>query len=161
MTYTDRVSPKQAMAFVAFLVVWLTSAGRIGHCQNLIINNQKGNQKESVMFTVSVKNAPNAMQSFGFEVHYDHQILEYTRYERGKAVEKYKFFDCLQAEPGVVRCGGFTGSAGKISAGQSGEIVNLYFRKINCRNTTLSLQNPVDDLKGWKAGDGRFTCRRD
>lgn len=169
MTATAQVLSKQTMIsskqtmrlIVTFLVIfWLLCAARFGYGQNLMINNQKGNQKETLMFTVSVKNTPNSVQSFGFEVHYDPQILEYIRYEKGKIAEGYKFFDCVQIKPGLLRCGGFTDRVKNIPAGQSGEVVNLYFQKLNCRNTILSLQNLVDDLKGWKVADGRFTCWR-
>jgi hypothetical protein len=160
MTYINKVRPRQAMIFVVSWIVYLMAAGRAGNCQNLSINSLNGNQKDVVTFTVSAKNTPNSVQSFGFDVHFDPKVFEFSRYERGKMVEKYKFFDCAQLEPGVVRCGGFTAGTDKISAGQSGEMACLYFKKINCQNSSLSLEKLVDDFKGWETGEGRFLCWR-
>jgi len=160
MTCTNKVLSRQAMIFVVSLIVCLTAAERAGNCQNLIINTLNGNQKDIVMFTVSAKNTPNSVQSLGFDVHFDTKVFEFSRYERGKIVEKYKFFDCAQLEPGIVRCGGFTAGTDKIPAGQSGEMVLLYFKKVSCQNSVLSLEVLVDDLKNWETGNGRFLCWR-
>ena len=160
MTRTTKVLPRQTMIFIASWIVCLTAAGRVGNCQNLTINSLNGNQRDVVMFTISAKNAPNSVQSFGFDVHFDPKIFEFSRYERGKMLEKYKFFDCAQLEPGVVRCGGFTAGTDKISAGQSGEMVFLYFKKISCQNSVLSMKGLVDDFKGWEPENGRFLCWR-
>ncbi|MEW5802032.1 MAG: cohesin domain-containing protein [bacterium] len=160
MTCTKKVSPKRAMIFLVFWVVWLGAAGRIGNCQNLTIDSQKGNMKESVMFTVSVKNAPNSVQCFGFEVHFNPQVLAYSQYERGEMVEKCKYFSCVQVEPGVLRCGGFNTAKNTIPSGQSGNVLFLYFKKVKCQNSTLSIDGEVDDLKDWETGSGRFTCWR-
>ena len=160
MTCTNKGLSRQAMIFIASWIVCLAAAGRAGNCQNLTVNSINGNQKDVVMFTVSAKNAPNSVQSFGFDVRYNTKIFEFSRYERGKMTEKYQFFDCAQLEPGVVRCGGFNTDTNKISAGQSGEIVLLYFKKISCQSSFLSLEGLVDDLTGWETGSGRFICWR-
>lgn len=131
---------------------------RAANSQNLTINNQCGFRKDMVSFKVSIKMALNAVQSFGFDLHFDPEILEYSDYNRGKMMEEYDFMDCTQLKPGILRCGGFDKGEHCILAGQAGVMVVLYFHKINCKNTILSLKQLTDDLEFWCPGVGRFFC---
>ena len=124
----------------------------------MTINNQFGFRKDMVSFKVSINMAPNAVQSFGFDLHFDPEILEYSDYNRGEIMEEYDFMDCVQIKPGVLRCGGFDNGEHCILAGQTGVMVVLYFHKINCKNTLLSLKDLTDDLELWSFGTGRFLC---
>jgi len=129
-----------------------------GYGQDLDVNNQRGFLRDMVVFKIFMRKAPHDVKSFGFDVRYDPSILEYTRYERGNMTEEFDFFDCVQGEPGKIRCGGFHKDAGAIPIGQRGEVVVLYFKKIDCRNTSLGLEGLVDDMDNWTTGEGRFIC---
>lgn len=156
MRYINRMLFTQGMLLFIFGIFYLIP--RLGNCQNLTINNQAGFMKDNVSFKISIRVAPNAVQSFGFDLHFDPQILGYSTYNRGKIMENYDFMDCVQIRPGVLRCGGFDKGENSIFVGQTGVMVVLDFKKINCTNTVLSFEGLTDDLENWCAGVGRFFC---
>jgi len=155
MRYMKNILFTQIMVFV--LAVFCLSP-RIANCQSLDINNQCGILKDMVSFKVSIRMALNVVKSFGFDLHFDPEILEYTDYNRGKMMEEYDFMDCSQIRPGILRCGGFDKGEHCILAGQAGVMVVLYFHKIQCENTILSFRDLTDDLEFWSSGVGRFFC---
>lgn len=102
--------------------------------------------------------AANSVQSFGFDLRFDPQILEYVGYQRGKMMEEYDFMDCIQIRPGVLRCGGFDKGENSILVGQTGAVLILNFQKIMCKNCVLNFEGLTDDLINWYSGVGRFFC---
>jgi len=117
-----------------------------------------------VTHTVRIQNAPNRIESMGFETTYNPNVLAYMRYDRGGCVTNFDFFDCTEPGLGVVRCGGFEGGSDIIPAGANCEVVDLQFNVLKdpcefgtCPGT-LSLQELVDDMSGWSTSHGCFCC---
>jgi len=92
--------------FMVFVLGVFCLSPRIVNCQSLTINNQCGILKDMVTFKVSIRMTLNAVQFFGFNLHFDPEVLEYSDYNRGKMMEECDFMDCTQIGPGVWRCGG-------------------------------------------------------
>ena len=118
----------------------------------------KRQKSGSVSFPVRIQSAPNAVTAIGFEVTYP-SVLTYTGYAVGALAEGFTFFDCSEPEQGVVRCGGFDSGSG-ISAGASGEVVNLIFDIAEgCEGThELTLQELKDNIAQWSWSHGCFDC---
>lgn len=129
-----------------------------GMCQELFINNQGNFFKDIINFQISINSAPNTIHAFGFDLYFDPEILEYEKYAKGNLLGQYELFDCIQLEPGKLRCGGINTGEGTILKGQGGNIINLSFRKIECQKTTLCINNLVDDIENWEAEKGQFFC---
>ena len=63
---------------------------------------------EVVTHTVRIQNAPNEVDSMGFEVTYDPAVLQYVGCDQGPCEVPWLLFDCLNPEPGVVRVAGIS-----------------------------------------------------
>ncbi|MGA1876136.1 MAG: cohesin domain-containing protein [bacterium] len=159
MTHQKKHVFKKSVIIMMVTLLWALGFSLPGgYGQDLDVNNQRGFLRDMIAFKIFIRKAPNDVKSFGFDVHYDSRILEYTGYERGNMTKEFDFFDCVQGEPGEIRCGGFNKDAGVLSIGQRGEVVVLYFKKIDCRNTSLCLEGLVDDMENWTTGEGQFIC---
>ena len=103
--------------------------------------------------TVRIQGAPNEVASLGFEVTYDNTILEYMDYTRSGCITDFDFFDCLEPEAGVVRCGGYEAGEDVIPQGVNCDVVGLQFVVVDCESGTcpvaLYLQELVDDVSVW------------
>jgi len=115
----------------------------------------------SVTIPVRIQNAPNSVETLGFEVR-PPGFLTFTGFTKGPLVEGFQFFDCNVPDdkPDVVRCGGFT-TEGGISAGETGDVVLLDFDVSDCtpgRFYALDLQEPKDDISNWPISGGCYQC---
>ena len=126
----------------------------------LDIPGTRGAPGGTVTIPVRIQNAPDDVNSLGFEV-FPPSVLTYTGYTRGPLVEDFDFFDCnVPADkPDVIRCGGFKAEGG-IAAGASGDVVSLTFDvSLDCEGIrTVGLQELKDDIKTWSATSGCFDC---
>ena len=115
----------------------------------------------TVTIPVRIQNAPNEIDSLGFEVTFIPTLLSYTGFTRGPLVENFVFFDVANPEPGLIRIGGFEVGEDTIAAGASGDVVYLNFEVIQCTASAsypLDLQELKDDLAGWPTSGGCFQC---
>ena len=135
----------------------------VGECEEndsgaLDIPGTRGAPGGTVTIPVRIQNAPDDVNSLGFEV-FPPSVLTYTGYTRGPLVEDFDFFDCnVPADkPDVIRCGGFK-SEGGIAAGASGDVVSLTFDVSPDADgiLTVGLQELKDDIKTWSATLGCF-----
>jgi len=109
---------------------------------------------------VRIQNAPNAVDSLGFEVQFDPDVLNYTGFTRGALVAGFDFFDCRADEGGIVRCGGFEAGSDTIPAGADGDVVDLEFEACE-PGYPLYLQELKDDVATWSASHGCLQCACD
>ena len=148
------VKMRRIVVFLMLLTV--LCAGKL-YAQNLDINDQSAEVGDTVTFTVSMSNIPNAVGALQFEVSYDTSVLDFTdNFTKGSLVNGFTYFEVNEASSGQIRVVGITTS--EIASGSSGEVVKLEFTVKNCANSTLTLTGLEDDLSGWNTGDGKFSC---
>lgn len=129
--------------------------------ENLDLDNQSGSLcvNSSVTFTISVNNAPNETDSLGFNVQFDATVLQFVSSARGALVQNWTQFAVSNPQTGRLTVGGFT-TADLIQPGASGVLATLTFTVIarpTNDTSTLTIQNPVDDVATWTLGTGQFT----
>ena len=115
----------------------------------------------TVTIPVRIQDAPNNVESLGFEVVFPDSILAYTGFTRGPLVENFDFFDVNIPEPGILRIGGFETGEHIITAGAGGDVVLLTFDVLTCEPGSgyqLDLQELKDDLASWSISHGCFQC---
>ncbi|MBM3222890.1 MAG: hypothetical protein FJZ47_03675, partial [Candidatus Tectomicrobia bacterium] len=124
---------------------------------NLLCTDQQGKNGDTVSFTLSVEQAHNMVEAFGFDLTYDGTVLQYTKsFQAGELVKNFSFFSVHEASPGRIRVAGFTVTH-PIEARRSGRLLRLDFAVINAGNTTLTPGQLVDGMASWSVRAGRFT----
>lgn len=142
---------------VVFLILFVAVNTGMVYAQSLDINDQSANAGDTVNFTISVNNAPNAVDAVQFDVSYDTSVLDFTNnFTKGSLVNSFTYFDVKENTGGQIRVAGITTTS--LKAGTSGDVVKLEFTVKNCTNSTLTLTGLEDDLSGWSIGSGQFTC---
>ena len=142
---------------LVFLVLFIAVNTGMVYAQSLDINDQSAEVGDTVNFTVSMSNIPNAVGALQFEVSYDTSVLDFTdNFTKGDLVSGFSYFDVSEISSGQIRVAGITTT--ELEAGVSGEVVKLEFTVKNCTNSTLTLTGLEDDLSGWNTGNGQFSC---
>jgi hypothetical protein len=147
--------------FLAFLV--LSGHRTYGQTQTcpLQVSDAVGREGDTIVVAVTLTDAPNQVEAFGFDLSFDERVLHYTgTYSRGPLVESWSFFDVSTPAPGRLRVGGFTVPQ-RIAAGQSGTLVELEFHVVcnDCNAGEVSELIPsdlVDDMAAWSFCSGAF-----
>jgi len=125
--------------------------------EQLELDDQAGGMGSYVIFTLSVNNAPNDVDSLGVDIGFDQNMLQYVNADfTGSLMDSWSFKDVSNPDPGVLRLGGFT-TVDAITAGTSGTLVKITFTVIGDQNCQLPLSNLVDGIAGWTTKDGSFT----
>ena len=138
------------------ILFFLAAIGKV-YAQSLEINDQSAEVGDTVNFTVSMSNIPNAVGALQFEVSYDTSVLDFTdNFTKGDLVSGFSYFDVSEISSGQIRVAGITTT--ELEAGSSGEVVKLEFTVKSCTNSTLTLTGLEDDLSGWSTGNGQFSC---
>jgi hypothetical protein len=107
---------------------------------------------QSVIYTVSVANAPKTVNAFTMDVSYDHSVLKYTGYVQGNLTRTgYPLFGVNNREPGIIRIGGVGPQNPGIQSGGSGSIVQLKFDVIGEGNSNIEFMDLMDDIRDWPA----------
>ena len=144
-------------SLVFFLITLLAINTGMVYAQSLEINDQSAEVGDTVNFTVSMSNIPNAVGALQFEVSYDTSVLDFTdNFTKGDLVSGFSYFDVSEISSGQIRVAGITTT--ELEAGSSGEVVKLEFTVKSCTNSTLTLTGLEDDLSGWSTGNGQFSC---
>jgi hypothetical protein len=144
-------------SLVFFLITLLTINMGMVYAQNLDINDQSGEVNDTVSFTISINNAPDALSSVQFDVSYDTSVLDFTdNFTNGDLVSSFIYFEVNEISSGQIRVAGITTT--ELEAGSSGEVVKLEFTVKNCTNSTLTLTGLVDEMSDWSTGNGKFSC---
>jgi len=119
-----------------------------------------------VTVTIEINNAPNMVDSLGFEVTYNqNNCLTFINWQAGALTSGFDFFNCSTPSAGIVRCGGLDAGGG-IPSGASGPVVELTFSidtpdlDTPVEAVKLDLQALVDDLSGteWSTSPGYVCC---
>jgi hypothetical protein len=126
---------------------------------DLELDDQSSRLDDTVIFTMSVNNAPNDVSSLGMEISYAPAVLEYVGDAgdfSGTLMEVWSFKQISNPSPGLLIFGGFTVN-GQITAGSSGSLVKLTFNVIGTEGYQLTLSQLKDNIDGWNTKDGTFT----
>jgi len=117
-----------------------------------------GSVGDVVTFSVLVNKTPRDIETFGFSVVFDSDVLGYTGdYEKGQLAEGFQFFDVNEEVKGRVNVGGFT-VWGEIKEGSSGELLKLDFRVLECRDSVVEIKDLVDSMSDWYEVMESFRC---
>lgn len=117
-----------------------------------------GKKGQEVLIPIRLQSTPKEINSFGFEVTYDANILEYIDIERGDLVESFETVEAYPIDASKLRIGGYTDEF-NISQGSSGYLVLLKFRVINGEDNNcypLYLDNLVDHVANFSKTGGCF-----
>jgi len=142
---------------LCILVLVTFSMGIKATAASLILEDQSGEEGNTVTFTVSIDNAPNNVAALGFHVQYDPSVLSYKGYSAGSLTSSFDFFGANNASPGTVRVGGFVAGSGKIDEGESGTAVSLAFDVVGHEDCEVRLAQLKDDIKSWNTEPGYFS----
>jgi hypothetical protein len=124
--------------------------------ENLDLNNQTASATgQTVTFTVSVNNAPNAVDAIGVDITFAPEVLRFDGFTSGSLVQNWNFFHVSTPAAGQIRLAGFT-VTDSIAAGTRGDLVFLNFTVLGESATPLSIVAPVDDVATWTLGTGQF-----
>ncbi len=124
------------------------------------VENSSGCFDEMIEIPVNVSNPNSSLVSFGFELSYSTDMLEYKSCAAGNLTAGWPYLDCNEITPGTIVAGGFGETP--IPPGNNGSIVILQFNIIceTCENddlSSLTLSDLVDDVTDWVPLPGTFT----
>ena len=124
--------------------------------QDITFDNQPASDiGQRVTFTVSINDAPNAVEAIGFDITFDATVLQFDGSVRGVLVTNWDQFRVRNPAAGTLTVTGST-TEDIIAEGASGELVQLNFIVLADNDTTLSVTTPVDDVETWTFGEGEF-----
>jgi len=132
------------------------------YASTLSIHQQYSESEGSVKFSVSISNAQNDVRTFGFDIRYDLNVLNYSHYERGElALKGFQFLNTNNVSPGLIRIGGLETGDDIIPKGTSGILTELYFRIVSPKNSKLFIEQLKDDFLNWRVQNTSFHCEDD
>jgi len=126
-----------------------------------------GTEEKSVVISVRIQNAPNIVQSLGFELLYPSEYLVFKDYStKSTLVENFTTFQIVpkQDENSTLVIGGFSPEydlKNAILKGESGILVNIEFIVLECpRNTNdkITINQPKDHFSSWLASGACIHC---
>ncbi|MCP4106294.1 MAG: hypothetical protein GY749_12265 [Desulfobacteraceae bacterium] len=123
----------------------------------LEIENQSAPTGSEVTFAVNINNAPNNVNSFGFEILYDPNIMEYKGFhENSFLAQSFYYFD-VGKKPGLLTVGGFGTGSNRIEQNASGTMFTLTFKIIKYGSCKIVLNDLKDEVTGWSTQNGLFS----
>ena len=123
---------------------------------DLELDDQSGGLGSTVVFTLSVNNAPNNVSSLGLDIGFDPTVLQYVSADfTGCLLESFTFIDASNPESGVIRTGGFTVGE-PLAAASTGCLARISFTVIGNTDHVLPLSSLKDDISGWTTKAGSF-----
>src|SRR3990170_1875896 len=106
-------------SLVFFLITLFAINTGMLYAQSLVINDQSAEVGDTVNFTVSMSNIPNAVGALQFEVSYDTSVLDFTdNFTKGDLVSDFSYFDVSEISSGQIRVAGITTT--ELESGSSG-----------------------------------------
>ena len=121
-----------------------------------------GTMEYEVTIPVRIQSAPNEISTFGFEVTYEPDVLEYSSFEPGDLVSFFEMFNVNSIDSDRIRVGGASTEA--IPQGLSGNVVLLKFKvKEGATQGScylLKLENLADDIAQFSKTGGCI-CMKD
>ncbi len=124
----------------------------------LEVQNQTGSVGGEATFAVKINTAPNDVNSFGFEILYDPNILEYKGQDKNSFLaQSLDYFSAGSTRPGLLTVGGFGTGNHKIEQSATGTMFTLTFKIIKYGSCKIILNNLKDGVKGWSTQGGLFS----
>ena len=123
---------------------------------SLDIATTQGRYERNTSASIRIQNAPNKVNSFGFDIVFDSKSLTYTGFTKGTLVQDFEYFDVNLIADGVLRCGGFD-SDKPININDTGNVLCLEFNVLQKANSTkIELTDLEDDINTWTFSHGCF-----
>ena len=133
-----------------------------GSAQNVLsISDTSGCPGDSIDVIISLSSTDLDVDSFGLELTYCPDMIDYVGFERGDLVQTFNLFDCALVVPGVLRVGGLDFSE-SIPAGSDGTLITISFN-VTCWACQqgdvciMDLINIADDIVPFSIDQGTFT----
>jgi len=126
--------------------------------QTVILSDETALCGESVFVPLTVTGA-SSLGAFGVDVSYDNTCITYVGTSAGSDTSSWAGVSGSEISPGVIRVGGFRGSASTISG--SAELAVLEFQcapsSCDC-SSALTMSNLINDFSGASTDSGSATC---
>jgi len=109
-------------------------------------------------FAITVNNSPNVVKSFGFDIKFCPDYLNYDGYNEGSLIQKqYSFFmvKYIQSES-LIRVGMVCSKNKQIDIAATGVLLKLNFTALQEGGCELTIINKYDDIKNWSVKNGWF-----
>lgn len=108
---------------------------------------------------IRIQNAPQEVNSFGYDILYNSSLTSYLGFEPGQFFKGSDLVFCQEIKPGQIHCWGnnYSSSRGRIiPPGYTGTLVTLQFSPIGhtAGECSLCLENLEDDMAGWGITNG-------
>lgn len=122
---------------------------------NLFIDDFSASEGEKIIVPVIIDN-PHNIDSFGFDVVFPAESLEFLGTGRGGLLKDFEQVDGYELRSGTIRIGGY--STIPITSRSSGDLITLIFRvKEEVKESqNILITNGVDDFKNSNTHTGRF-----
>jgi len=144
-----------SVCIITLLIIY--GIARQSHCENLELSDTSAEINQTVVFELTINNAPNTVSVMGLDISYNPDILAFQSYEKGELASRFDFFNLNENSDGIVRIGGLSSTANKIQKGESGLLIKLSFNVLSYNSTALELLNLEDHIQGWSIKEGIFT----
>ena len=161
--------------FSLFLALYLLMAGS-GLAEELELDIKSAEAGQTVVFTISVNNAPNLVLAFGFRVLFDGNCLTWQSLTVGDLTQDFAKLDPATGDPtgaivanepwpGTLIVGGATAfPENGIQQGETGVLATLTFTVDSCCSTALTFSElnshlaPPSADHVWTTKNGQFFC---
>jgi hypothetical protein len=137
---------------------------------NLIISDQRADKGEDIFFEISINSALNDVKSFGFQIEYPADRLEFDpdNYEIGPLLSQGQgYLTVGEDDQGMIRVGWFCMLNYKIPKHANGVLLKLKFTTLSCKKAELKFVSVYDHFADWPIKNGNFSiiensfCRLD
>ena len=109
-------------------------------------------------FSITINNAPQIVNSFGFDIKFCPDILLYEGYNEGSLIKnQYSFFMVKHIQSqSLIRVGIIFRNNKQIVPGTTGDLLKLNFTSLKAGNCEITIINKFDDIKDWSVKNGWF-----
>ena len=119
-----------------------------------------------VNIPVSIRGNQNEIKVFGMELHFDSQMFQYQNTDSGDLTGGWAAVDGNEISSGVIKIGGFAGSANPIAVGSEGKIAVIKLKVTgdgygDGQKSTLSISAYTDAVAGMKPEPAKTTFTLD
>ncbi|MGA1870463.1 MAG: Kazal-type serine protease inhibitor domain-containing protein [bacterium] len=124
----------------------------------LDIPGSRGERGKEILIPIMVQSSPDPVYSFGIEVAYDPEVLEYVNFELGELTTSFDMVDVNPIAINRVKIGGFA-NENVIPQGSSGSLILLRFLILDGEENRcypLTLEKLKDDLSHFSSTGGCF-----
>jgi uncharacterized repeat protein (TIGR01451 family) len=131
-----------------------------GHTnRSIVLEDVVINSDETDISIPIIINNPSKIKSFGFDIAYQDQYLQFITFEKSAFLDGFEQVDANQISNGIIRIGGYSSEAVKSNA--AGVFLTLIFKikKRPIDSTHISIMNLVDDVKMAVSKSGKITLK--